>query len=625
MRIKITFYGLRLMAMLLLWCGAMVTMQAQNNYFSILKGLPHLPVFANTAAVPTTALTPGAMIYSTADATAMIYSGQFWDTFCTLQPALTTGAYPQFTVSGGVPYLPVFKTTDITSTTGQAGALYYPSNASGVRINNSAGWFSPATLAATPTTNAYMMAGKLTGLTGGVAFPVLAADPTVSSTDVGAIYINSTDKTLHVYNGTSWASVACTCPPIATGVFIDGDVVNVTSSTSFNGCYAYYQKSNVAELTSSTILQWYLASDTTAVSSPLANSTSTWTGYTDAIDGKYLKFVVYPKASGLVLGAPAASYWLLLHNCPPVAGAAVLSGVDTTFTATSQALPISYSYYDKENNPEGSSVLAYYTYTDAAATQGKTLLSSGTSTYTYTYSYTDDGKYLQAAVTPKASVGYSTGATVYTPTILIHNCPPQAGGVLLEPADRTFSTLSQVLSVSFSYFDKEGNTEGANVVNWYRADDVAGTTNRILLGTSTSGTTYTYTYTDTDNGKYLLADVTPKATGGNNNSATVTSATVYIWNCPPQVTGVLVNGTLTVGQALTAGYAYYDSEGDPEGTSLFQWYRDNVSTPISGATSSSYTLTSSDTGHTIGVGVTPKASKGNSTGAQGAGFTATTI
>jgi len=133
MRVKLTFYGLRLMVMLLL-CSAAVTIQAQNNYFSVVNGMPHLPVFANTAAVPAASLKPGAMIYSTADAGVMIYSGDTWATFCTQQLALTSGGYPQFTVVGGVPCLPVMSTTAVASTTGTSGALYYPTDKEGPQL-----------------------------------------------------------------------------------------------------------------------------------------------------------------------------------------------------------------------------------------------------------------------------------------------------------------------------------------------------------------------------------------------------------------------------------------------------------------------------------------------------------
>jgi len=730
MRIKITFYGLRLMAMLLLWCGA-VTMQAQNNYFSIAGGLPHLPVFANTAAVPAASLKPGAMVYSTADGTVMIYSGDTWDTFCTQLQSLTTGAYPQFSVVGGIPYLPVFATTAVTSTTGQAGTLYYPSDQAGLRVNNSVNWFTLGTLAAAPVTNAYVMAGKLSGLTGGVAIPVKAADPTFAATDQGALYLNSTDFKLHVNNGTAWVAVDCNaCPPYASGVTVNLD--DPANMTNIVGGYAYFQKTDVHEVTNGSLFRWRIATDALGTGATLDPTTTlAYTpGYSDALDSKYLQFEVRPKGLGLALGAAVTSPWTQIKNCPPQVSGALLALSDTTFSTTSQ-VQVSYAYFDSEGNSEGSSIVKWYKSDDAAGTQNLTTLNTGANsdTYTYTYSDADQSKYLLGSVIAKALKGYSTGTITYSPTVKIWNCPPQASGALLALSDTTFSTTSQV-QVSYSYFDREGDSEGSSIVTWYKADDAAGTQNLTTLNTGTNASTYTYTYAEADQGKYLLGGVVAKAlkgystgvityspsvkiqncppqawgtiygdfvamtsntfsdggysyfdregdpentgglgyrwflstgAGGTGTTTALGTGTGYTYtytdgddgkylnlgvtvkaskgfstsneavvsqllkNCPPQASGVTINGTLTVGQTLTAGYAYYDSEGNAEGTSTYQWYRDNVSTPISGATSANYTLTSSDTGHTIGVGVTPKAATGYSTGAQSTMFTSTTI
>lgn len=68
----------------------------------------------------------------------------------------------------------------------------------------------------------------------------------------------------------------------------------------------------------------------------------------------------------------------------------------------------------------------------------------------------------------------------------------------------------------------------------------------------------------------------------------------------------------TIGDVLVGNYTYYDPEGDPEGTSLYQWLRDGVA--ISGATNRNYTVTSDDTGHTLVFKVTPVALTGISPG-----------
>jgi hypothetical protein len=52
--------------------------------------------------------------------------------------------------------------------------------------------------------------------------------------------------------------------------------------------------------------------------------------------------------------------------------------------------------------------------------------------------------------------------------------------------------------------------------------------------------------------------------------------------------------------------------GDPEGTSIYQWYRND--SPIDGATEITYTTTSSDAGNTLTFGITPVAQTGSNPG-----------
>lgn len=90
-------------------------------------------------------------------------------------------------------------------------------------------------------------------------------------------------------------------------------------------------------------------------------------------------------------------------------------------------------------------------------------------------------------------------------------------------------------------------------------------------------------------------------------------------NHPPVAINVDFEGELFVGQNLEARFIYYDADGDPEGTHLYQWYRSNnasgiSATAISGATSVSYELVSADINKYIGVKITPVANVGRSPG-----------
>lgn len=88
-------------------------------------------------------------------------------------------------------------------------------------------------------------------------------------------------------------------------------------------------------------------------------------------------------------------------------------------------------------------------------------------------------------------------------------------------------------------------------------------------------------------------------------------------NSAPSATQVRIadanGGDIQLGDELTASYIYADADGDPEGTSLFQWLRGD--SLIVGANSLSYTISSEDRGTTIFMTVTPAADSGVSTGA----------
>ena len=91
-------------------------------------------------------------------------------------------------------------------------------------------------------------------------------------------------------------------------------------------------------------------------------------------------------------------------------------------------------------------------------------------------------------------------------------------------------------------------------------------------------------------------------------------------NEAPTADPVSVSGaSYDVGVPLNGIYTYADNEGDPEGTSTFQWYRaDDAlgtnSVAISGATGSTYTPVPADIGFYVSFAVIPIATTGTITG-----------
>jgi hypothetical protein len=82
------------------------------------------------------------------------------------------------------------------------------------------------------------------------------------------------------------------------------------------------------------------------------------------------------------------------------------------------------------------------------------------------------------------------------------------------------------------------------------------------------------------------------------------------YNRSPYATSVAQSDGPFIQNILTGFYIYHDDDNDPEGNSLFQWYRADDSTGLNeaailGATGATYTLTTPDLGKYVRFSVTP--------------------
>ncbi len=121
----------------------------------------------------------------------------------------------------------------------------------------------------------------------------------------------------------------------------------------------------------------------------------------------------------------------------------------------------------------------------------------------------------------------------------------------------------------------------------------------VLLENLSSGTTY-----------HVRAYATNSEGVGYGNVIDVNTG-----NAAPTATDVAVTGTLGIGSKLTGVYTYSDAEGDPQGTSTYQWYvADNAAglneAAIDGETELEYIVLESQFGKYFRFAVTPKATTG---------------
>ena len=176
------------------------------------------------------------------------------------------------------------------------------------------------------------------------------------------------------------------------------------------------------------------------------------------------------------------------------------------------------------------------------------------------------------------------------PVVSINGGGPATVGKALSTTPGTWSDINGD-TLTYSY-------------QWYRADDSSDTN----LNQITGATSASYTLTSSDAHKYLRVVVT--ANDGRGRTNTATSAYTQVTNSAPVNSAVpSVSGIATVGNALaTTNGTWSDADGDGR-TYSYQWYRADDSSgtnlnPITGATSASYTLTTSDAHKYLRVVVT---------------------
>nr|WP_175428831.1 DUF4347 domain-containing protein [Azospirillum argentinense] len=271
------------------------------------------------------------------------------------------------------------------------------------------------------------------------------------------------------------------------------------------------------------------------------------------------------------------------------------------------------------SDPDGDSLSYSYQWYRADDINGTNAASiSGATSSNYTLTTSDAHKYLRVAVI--ANDGNSNTTTAYSAYTAITNSAPVNSAV---PNVTGTATVGNALSTTDGTWSDADGDNRTFTYQWYRADDVNGTNAASISGATTSN----YTLTTSDAHKYLRVVVT--ADDGKGGTQTASSGYTEILNSAPVNSAVPnVTGTATVGNALsTTDGTWSDADGDGR-TFTYQWYRADDpngtnAASISGATSSNYTLTTSDAHKYLRVVVTANDGKGGTQTAS-SGYTAIT-
>src|SRR5207342_1146075 len=300
---------------------------------------------------------------------------------------------------------------------------------------------------------------------------------------------------------------------------------------------------------------------------------------------------------------------LVPGNAPYVDGTPTLTGT----WAVGEEITGHYQFADADKDAENLDG-ATFTWFISNPTTGAPVQIAGATGRTFTLRKEDQGnrtiwfrvnKVVSQTGTPSEGNRVPVPATnwqIELPVTILGNAPVAA------PTITGTVALNQQLTALPNITDVDDDTIGGSTYQWYRADDAAGTTNRVAIAGATGET---YTITADDSNKYLVFEVVPRTTTGMPNVGVATSTVTSIAVPATAPTAApTITGTLKTNEVLTGVVNYDDAEDDAQGTHLYQWYTATDAagtnrTPITGATSDTYTLTGAEQGKYIVFEVTP--------------------
>ena len=384
----------------------------------------------------------------------------------------------------------------------------------------------------------------------------------VTATNSGGSGVATSDPTATVIV----AAPANTALPTISGTAQEGQTLSGDPGTwTHNPTYGY---------------QWLRCNSSGASCSPISGETGTAYVVTTADIGSKLRIRVTGSNAGgsanadsnptaVVVAIPPANTGL-----PVVTGTAVEFQTLSTTTGTWTGNNPSYSYQWQRCNSSGASCNPI----------------SGATTSSYQVAAADIGSTIRAAVTATNSGGANTATSnataVVTQSPPVNHAPPTISGTTQEGQTLSSSAGSWTGGPTFTY-------------QWLRCDGNGANCSAISGATASS-----YQLVPADIGSKIEVTVTGTNSGG---SVPATSdPTAVVTPAPPQNTALpTISGTAQEGQVLSTTTGTWT--GSPT-SYTYQWRRCNSGggscANISGATNSTYTLTTNDVGSTMRVRVT---------------------
>jgi type II secretory pathway pseudopilin PulG len=405
---------------------------------------------------------------------------------------------------------------------------------------------------------------------------------TVTSADIGSrLRISVTAGNV---GGTSTATsnataIAVAAPPVATqapqlsGTFREGQQVSVSQgswSSSATVTYSY---------------QWQLSTDGGQNWANIAAATNATYTLSSTDGGNKIRAGVIASNEGGSATAFSSASNAIDFNAPTSTGLPVISGTTTqgqTLTTT--------------NGSWNSTLTATYSYQWQRSTTvgGVWATIAGATSQTYTLQAADVGFSLRVTVTAQNSAGSDNATSAQSNVVAAlppqNTTPPSISGSAQEAQLLTAATgsWSSATSPAYSYQWQRCDAAGANCAN------IATATNQ----------SYTLQAADVDQTVRVVVTATSSVGSTSANSA---ATNVVVVAAPRLTTSPTTSGIAQIDQVLTGTQGSWAST-KPITSYGYQWLRCNSAgaacLAISGASATSYTIASADSGATLRFSVT---------------------
>lgn len=306
-------------------------------------------------------------------------------------------------------------------------------------------------------------------------------------------------------------------------------------------------------------------------------------------------------------------------NTAPTANNVFISGQ----CIVGKTVTINYTYTDGQLDSEGLTTIQWQISSESNGTNPINIANAINTTYTPISN--NVGNYIRAVINPRATSGVLNGVSTYSPWVLVEaSITPTANNLIISGTPAQGNTLT----ASYTFTGGSGIedvTPTGTIYTWQSASNLQG--QNVANASLYNQSAYTSTYVPQSDllGRFIRVAAKAKDSNGLQATNFVNSPwigpVVAATESAPVVTNVTYNPAPGKNFVHTLNYSYFDSNYDPEGASIYQWYNANNAlgtgaTAITGANSSTYTGMDADVGTYLGVGVTPKALSGTITGTE---------